>query len=99
MIFQDSAGASGTGPDAAFGHLPCRSLYASAHRSISGIVIGRGCFPPRPARFHASTRRRLDPPGSPRMPFERALSIAHQFSPGASMTGPEAATGHRPLRA
>ena len=63
IIFQDSAGASGTGPDAAFGHLPCRSLYASAHWSISGIVIGRRDFPAARAALPHEQARQARPAG------------------------------------
>ena len=39
-----------------------------------------------------------DPPGSPLRPLARACWIPHQVSPGVSVTGPDKAEGHLPVR-
>jgi hypothetical protein len=50
-------------------------------------------------RRRSSRRASESPPGRPRWPRRRAVSMARQFSPGASWTAPERAPGQRPVRA
>ena len=85
------------GPEVESGQVPCRLWYSSAHRRISGTVIGARPCGLRTPRCRASMRASEDPPGSPRLPDLRAESSNPQFSPGASGSGPDFDVGQRPF--
>ena len=69
----------------------------SASQARSRSAGDSGFAPSATPRSSASSRASDDPPGSPRRPRLKAVSIADQVSSSAPPTGPERRSGHRPV--
>ena len=89
---QSSPGAAMTGPAQLSGQRPVAWRCISAHIRTLATVSRRRCSGRRCVSSLASDV----PPGRPRKPFRRAMSMFFQSSPGASGTPPDRPLGHWP---
>ena len=85
------------GPDVSFGHLQVCRGELCAQPKICGIARAGRELRFRTARCSASTRARLEPPGSPASRTTALCTVA-QLTPGSSGIGPDFGDGHLPVR-